>query len=327
MDSATAPVLPPTPPAKSFGVLPWIGVAVGIFLAFANAWVWSGGVWTDESLGYALGGLIFPGLIAYAIAGRKKVYNPNRFGLWFCGLCLIFFLMELSHRPPNLKNRMGDLMREAAGTKLVVSKGSPMDVLIRAVFRDILQQQKAHQARVDAFSADLGKVYSAESFADKAAMQRSIDAVRGIVEADQDYGQQTASLPERVQKKVDATSLTKSEMQDFMKGVRQSWGNSKVLADQREAIAIEVQWAEKTIGLYQLPLANSGKIVVKGSKVLIKNAKVRSKFNKELEESKKLRSNFEKAMARLEQDSADIGHKYGLTLKDISHDSESGKPQ
>jgi len=88
---------PMVPTPKRFGLIFWVCIIVGVLLSFATARVWSGGEWTGEVTGYAFGSMLFPGLIAYLFAGRRKVRNPDVFGLWFCGLCLLFFLLELSH--------------------------------------------------------------------------------------------------------------------------------------------------------------------------------------------------------------------------------------
>ena len=87
----------PTPPPKRFGPIFWVCIVVGVLLSFATARVWSNGEWTGEAEGYAVGTMLFPALIAYLFAGRKKVRNPDLFGLWFCGSCFLFFLLELSH--------------------------------------------------------------------------------------------------------------------------------------------------------------------------------------------------------------------------------------
>lgn len=84
--------------AQGFSVLASIGIIVGILLAILKAFVWSKGVFTAEVFGYALAGALIPGAIAFAIAGRKKVRNPNRFALSFLLLCIFFLLLEFSHR-------------------------------------------------------------------------------------------------------------------------------------------------------------------------------------------------------------------------------------
>jgi tryptophan-rich sensory protein len=95
MDSKPVPV--PAPPSKPFGLIFWVYIVVGVLLSLSTARVWANGEWTGEAQGYAFGILLLPALIAYLLAGRRKVRNPAAFGLWFCGLCLLFFLLELSH--------------------------------------------------------------------------------------------------------------------------------------------------------------------------------------------------------------------------------------
>jgi hypothetical protein len=97
MDSAQGA----TTPSKHFGFIFWVCLVVGILLSFVNALAWSGGEWTGEAQGYAVGCLLLPALIAYLTAGRRKVRNPTNFGLWFCGVCLLSFLLELSHHLRN----------------------------------------------------------------------------------------------------------------------------------------------------------------------------------------------------------------------------------
>ena len=92
-----------TPP--TLGIQPWrfsplayVGIVIGIVLAIAQALIWSKGVFTSEVFGYALAGALIPGAIAYAIAGRKKVRNANRFALAFLLLCVVFLIFELLPR-------------------------------------------------------------------------------------------------------------------------------------------------------------------------------------------------------------------------------------
>ena len=85
-------------PGQGFSVLAYVGIIVGVILAIAKALVWSKGLFTSEVFGYALAGAMIPGAIAYAIAGRKKVRNPNRFALWFLLLCIFFLVLEFVNR-------------------------------------------------------------------------------------------------------------------------------------------------------------------------------------------------------------------------------------
>jgi ABC-type Fe3+-siderophore transport system permease subunit len=84
--------------AQGFGPIAYLAIIVGIALAILKVIVWSKGRFTSEVFGYALAGALIPGAIAYAIAGRKKARNPNRFALSFLLLSIFFLLLELSHR-------------------------------------------------------------------------------------------------------------------------------------------------------------------------------------------------------------------------------------
>jgi hypothetical protein len=100
MDNMPTPVVP-TPPSKPFGLIFWVCMVLGVLLSLMTAQTWSHGEWTGEAQGYAFGCLLVPGLIAYALAGRRKVRNPSLFALLFCGLCVLSFLIELSHHSRN----------------------------------------------------------------------------------------------------------------------------------------------------------------------------------------------------------------------------------
>jgi selenocysteine-specific translation elongation factor len=132
---------------------------------------------------------------------------------------------------------------------------------------------------------------------------------------------------ERVQKRVDASPLTESDKRAFMKGLSITYGNSKVLADRRQVMAAEVQWSGATVGLYQFALANSARIKVKGSQIVIDDEKLRTRFSQQLEESMRLKGNVEKLNAQFEQDRRDSAQEIGLTPKDIEADNEKVKPK
>lgn len=143
---------PPAPPSnKLHFILGWCGIALGLFLAMFRAWVWSYGTANAEMLGYALGGALPPALTAYLIAGRKSVRNFNRFGLWFSGLSLFFFIVS-SQRSVSLQQHISDLMKEAAGTKSVDNSGPHG--------RTNTQHHARHPGREEGFRSRHGAIQS-----------------------------------------------------------------------------------------------------------------------------------------------------------------------
>ncbi len=91
--------MPPTEqtisaPHKPIGILGLSGIVGGIILACLKALRWSHGVVTAEVVGYAVGGILLPFLIAYAIAGRIKIRDWNKVGIWFLVLSFVFYLIS-----------------------------------------------------------------------------------------------------------------------------------------------------------------------------------------------------------------------------------------
>jgi hypothetical protein len=265
MESLLAPALSPEPrpEKKRYRVLAYLGIALGLFLALLRAWVWSYGIVNAGMLGYAFGSATAPALIAYLIAGRKSVRNFNRFAVSFSGLSLLFF--SLGSKPPvSLSQHVGNLMKEAAGTKPVDTSGPrSMDELIRDVMRGVLEQRKSFDQETSQFTVELGRLYSVESFSSPDSMKRSLDAVRGVVAADLKYSQQLDDLPKRIEGRVQSSSLSDSDKRDFIEGIQHSLGSLKALAIRKQAVEVETQWSAATIGLYEFTMQTPGRSAYK----------------------------------------------------------------
>jgi hypothetical protein len=122
---------------NSFGPFAYLGILVGVALSVAKALVWSSGSFDAEVSGYAIGAIATALLVAYLIGGRKKVRNPNLFSLSFCGICLLLYLMERSTPHVNWKKHMGEIAKQAAGTKATSDEpsGDPQtDAIARTCF-------------------------------------------------------------------------------------------------------------------------------------------------------------------------------------------------
>lgn len=319
MESILAPDVPPEPPPekKRHRVFAYLGIALGLFLALFRSWVWSYGFFSAEMLGPALGFALLPALIAYLVAGRKSVRNFNRFAIYFSWLSLLFFLVS-SKTPVSLSQHMGNLMKEAAGTKPVDSSGPRnLDEFVRDVMRDVLDQRKSFEQETSAFTVELEGLYSVKSFSSPDNMKRSLEAVRGVVAADLRYSQQIEDLPKRIEARVQSSSLSDSDKRDFMEGLWKSFGSLKVLAIHRQAMEVEKQWSDATVGLYEFTLANSGKIVVEHGHLVANNEKFRIEFNQRLKQSKTLQENLIALNAQLETAQNDALKELGVTPKDL----------
>jgi len=292
-------------------------VGLSIAMSFWRARIWSGGTFTSEGLGYAIGSLLVPAALAYAIAGRRKVRNWFRFSLWLCGFCLLSLLLEISQRPPDPKNTVGRLMREAAGTAKVSSGSSQLDDLARASMRIMLDFRRAHDSEVAKYSDDLAKLYTAESFSSVARMKRTVEAVNGALSADQKLDEEIGSWPDTVRQEAAKTSLSEKEKAEFVLGATKSFANSKVMSARKNATHVEAEWAAATLELYSFAERNTRSIVISDPKIIIASGNVRTKFNELLSKSKELRTNLRDANERIRQAQAEVTREYGVTEKDL----------
>jgi hypothetical protein len=310
--------LPPPPqPGRKHFILGCLGIGLGLFLAFFHAWAWSYGTMGAEAWGYAGGAAMLPALIAFAIAGRKSVRNFNRFGIWFSGLSLFFFIVSSKH-PVSLQQHIGDLMKEAAGTKAVDNSGpGALDNLVRDMMRGILDDRKAFETETQPLSADLGKLYSAESFSSQEAVQRIINATHAIVAADERYSKQLEGIPDRMQATVDRSSFSESDKKGFMEGLRKSYGNAKTLQIRRQAMETESQWEVATVDLYKFAEANAKKIRVQGTKLMIGDEGIRNQFNERFRKARGLRDDLAAMNTQLEGAQRAALQDEGLTLRDL----------
>ncbi len=311
---------------RQFGILAVLGVTLGVALAVLKALIWSGGTVNGEVFGYALAGVAIPGLIAFAVTGLGKKRNPSRFALLFSALSFFSLLLEIPNRPENLKDHVSRLVKEAAGTRPVEdSSSTETDRLSREMLHELLDLRKSHDTKTAQFKDDLSQLYSVDSFSSRAKMQRCMDSVRGTLTADQEFASQFQAWRDRSKEQVDQSSLSDSEKQDFMKGVNQSLGSSQILTLRNQVVEAETKWADATIDLYSLAMANTGKIMVDGSRIIINGEELRARFSRELEDAKKLRSDMRNLNSQMAQLQRQGMQEYGITRKDIGL-SDEGQP-
>jgi len=318
------PFLPPPPvPAEVAPKPKWVigalAIVLGLFLAYLRAWSWSYGMMTTQAWGYAWGSALLPALIAYAIAGRKSVRNFNRAGMWFCGLMLVFVLVSFAGKQPrSMDQHIADLMKEAAGTKPVDNSGpDDIDRTIRAIMQDILSMRKALEDESAPYNAELATVYSASSFADRAAMQKMIDAVHGAVKADGHFNDQLEHWPERVQGILDKSNLSASDKEGILGGFRSAFQQSPLLDVRRKVVAAEGLWETETVGLYQFALSKADRIQVIDKQIVVSGAQNLREFNDRMQRAANARIELNKMNKELEKIQQPAIQQYGLTKKDL----------
>jgi hypothetical protein len=168
--AATAPALAYYPPLvatvpqpqKTMSVFGKIGIAVVSLLIILYAVTAPVPNITDpaEALGYRFGkvlaGCLFPFLIAYPIAGRRKARNPNLFAGIFCGIAFFILLANVAGsgalQTETNDQKVSRLMHEAAGTQPVRKPlfGEPKaDTRLRDLFKAIISANKEYQQETE----------------------------------------------------------------------------------------------------------------------------------------------------------------------------------
>ena len=150
-------------------------------------------------------------------------------------------------------------------------------------------------------------------------MQRSVDAVRGVVAVDQPYSQQLESLPDRFQARADSLGLSDALKEAF----RKAYGDSKPFMIRREALEVDKQWAGTTVAFYEFAMANATKIRVDGSHLRIGNERIRAEFNEQLKQSLTLRNSVNTMNAQIEGSQREIMQRTGMTLKEMGLEDTS----
>jgi hypothetical protein len=129
------------------------------------------------TVGYWIGILFIPFLIAYAITRRER--NWTSFSYWFLGIGIVLSSAALPKNLTSLSH--SDMVKELIGTKPLESNlpenQKEMAIVTRAYFADLRTFRAAQDAKLKSLTPDLAQVYSNESFSSRASIQKSLDAV------------------------------------------------------------------------------------------------------------------------------------------------------
>lgn len=328
---------PPAPRTRAAAVarpkITWLTktfIAAGTTLVLLWAYVLAvaahGEIFSARLLGYWMGSLLIPFVIAYLIGGRKNSRNSLRFSLWF--VILGFTLPTLSsigsrgwHTPSNPKAWVAARIKEAAGTVPVSQATRPadseMEALARDAMREMLDYRKQYDAKLVAFNDGLGKLYSAESFSNAEAIQRSADSVNGVVLLDLEMSKHIQQWPDSMKARIEKSSASEAQKKAFVDGFTRSFANSDVLSARERAMQAESEWADATLDLYAFALQNRARIQVRDDQVVISNRRVRDAFNEKLQRSQALQDAVVKVNSELEQLQNTRLKDYGLSKKEL----------
>jgi hypothetical protein len=310
-----AGVPPPSPPdiaARPGGVL-WLLATVPVALLALVAAVL--GAHNDtksdfEAIGYVIGALLVaigvPFLIAYLVAGRKKVRRPRRFAAIFCCIGLTFAIGNLvgnlgSLTPETPEQMSARLMREAAGTQPVHS--SPfsgkrkLEDALRGQYKKIIELNKSYMEKVHGLDTSLLKdLNSARSFVDPAVGEAALQQMHATYAVDAEQEVKMGQILSDLRDALRSTASSESERQEMEKGFDQ--GMKEVSARRSVAITAEKAWVEALDDEYAYARAHQANLHEKDGRVVIQGHEIVLEFNQRLRKQEELRKEF----VRLEQE-------------------------
>jgi hypothetical protein len=242
----------------------WIAVPILAVLGWTALLVFHRYGLSAETTGYWIGTLLFPFLIAYAIAGAKRRRNWVTFSYWFLTLGIILpiatnqkSLISLSH---------SDLVKELIGAKPLEenlpASEKAMANASRSLFADITAFRKSNDEQLEALAPDLGQLYTAESFSSKAAMQRSLNAVDKELSLHRETSMMMEQMPKAVMAHLDQTDLSDSQKKDYLKGFMDKFSGSDFLSARQQSLAVEADWVDSAHDLYGFAIQHASQIVV-----------------------------------------------------------------
>ena len=319
-----APVV--NPPSRVMGVPARIFFVIAVLVAVAVAIMTpvdpgSESFETGEHIGALLAALGIPALIAYLVAGRKKVRHPNRFVLVFCLISGFFSLANaarmLSFETP--QQRFSRLMREAAGVQPVSHKGFPsqrrLDDAVRSEYGKMLQQNRDYMERVSKLdNSKVKEINTAKAFASAEIAQPGLDQLHALYDADAAHERDVQSSLNGLRHVFEDVQPA-AEREALLKGFDESLAQQNVR--RRQLLDLERAWIDSVDDEHAYAAAHRDSIRLVGPSLIIADPGVRAEFNGKIQLQEGNRKAFLKLQAEFSKSTSESLGKMGLSGKDV----------
>lgn len=326
--AAAVPGLAPVtdPASRVMGVPALVFLVITIFVALAVAILapvepGDASRHIGEYIGMLLVLVGLPALIAYLVAGRKKVRHPNRFALVFCLISGFFSLANaasmLSFETP--EQRFSRLMREAAGVQPVSHKGLPsqrkLDNAIRSQYGKMLQVNRDYKAQVKKLdNSKVKEINTAKAFVSAEVAQPALDQLHALYDAD-------AACERDVQNTLNGLRHVFEDVQPAAEREAMLKGFDESLAQQnvrrRQLLDLEKTWIDSVDDEHVYAAAHRDSFRLVGPSLVIADPEVRAEFNGKIQLQEANRKAFLKLQAEFSKSTAESLGKMGLSGKDI----------
>jgi hypothetical protein len=254
--------------------------------------------------GELLGGLAFWFLLLVIIGlvASRMVKPPRRMKLFAIVFAVVGSLGSLgalaAHNiaERNERSRLdqrskgfSDFLKHSAETQqanpiFAPAPGKDISGVMRDFSSQVMRLRRKHDQDSEQYASALSKLYSADSFSSPAKMRESMQAVDGIQKIDQDFANSFGKTLGELKTRVQASSLSARDKEEFLHGVNHGIGSSEVGATWKDLQKAEDKWSTATHAFYEFALTQSSAIKVVNGHVQIVGEDVRQEFNSRMHE-------------------------------------------
>ena len=309
------------------GTLGLLGIGVVVLLAILYATFVS----TDEinpatlagyRVGTFMGAMLFPTIIAYVVAGRRKVRNWRRFASFFFITGLLFLTMSwlgaVNSETP--ERRIGRLMREAAGRQPVRNVGfgkqREFDNAVRDQFRNLISLNRDYMTAVQNLNIkETAKLNSPETLADPDSAAEALKQLHAAYDLDSQEEQRVSEIIEKLRDAMRSTSSSPAMQQSMLNGFDKSVASQT--SRRRQLLSTEKAWIAAEDELYDFAGEHRRHLKLAGSQITIADEGVREHFNEKIRSEEALRTEFLKSKQQFSDDQAKLLGSYGLDMKAV----------
>lgn len=275
-----------------------------------------------ESIGMMLVLCGFPALVAFLIAGRKKVRHPNRFVLIFCSIAGFFILANaaslLVEEPAEA--RFTRLLREAAGLQPVSHRGMPrqrrFDDAVRFQYGELLKKNREYMEKMKKLNTETKTktINSAESFGSPEIAQAALQHLHLTYQAEAAHEQETGEVMGGL-RRVMENNAAPADRETILAAFDESL--AKQFGVRAHLLAVEKDWIDAVDDEYAYVDAHRKSIRVASGKVVINDLVVREQFNAKLLFQRQKRLGFLKTKTDFDKLQTEALTKMGVTGKDM----------
>jgi hypothetical protein len=273
-------------------------------------------------IGYWVGTLLLPFLIAYVVAGRKSKRDWCRFSRWLFWLGLTLPALTYNARPhgPALtsEQKVGQVLRQSLGTAPVSRLGNDNEDQEAAVLRQTLQEVIAAVRRLkkDPRCGDLKpELYSAQSYSTTGIMRSSVSFVQGCLAVDREMLAEMDAGISRGKERINAQPWSQSRKESLWHNFYAGYLEGR--SGYGASIEAEEHWANARVSLYSFALSHRNAFAIKNGQLLFNDDASLKRFNELSDAADRSRAEFLKANEDAQRHGREyLGH-YGISPGEI----------